>query len=126
MKLFRLLPFLAIVAAPFALAQADQPAKAEAKDCCAPVATACPVSGETLGSMGEPFVYVHKEEGKPDREIRLCCRMCLPRFKKEPAPYLAKLDAAADAGCEDPAKTAAADACCAAPGEAAGTRSSQS
>ena len=48
----------------------------------------CPVSGEELGSMGDPFVYVH--EG---REIKFCCEQCVPKFEKDPAKYLSKLDA---------------------------------
>ncbi len=56
--------------------------------------TTCVVSGEPLGSMGKPFDYVHKEEGKPDRLVKFCCRMCVGQFKKDPAKHLAKLDAA--------------------------------
>lgn len=48
----------------------------------------CPVSGEELGSMGEPILYDH--EG---REIRFCCGGCEPRFKNDPAQYLSKIDA---------------------------------
>lgn len=55
--------------------------------------TTCVVSGEALGSMGDTYVYIHKEDGKPDREVRLCCKGCLKKFTKEPAKYLAKLDA---------------------------------
>lgn len=60
------------------------------------VATAatCVVSGEKLGSMGKPIQYVHKEAGKPDRIIQLCCATCIDDFKENPAKYLAKLDAA--------------------------------
>jgi Cu+-exporting ATPase len=50
----------------------------------------CLVSGERLGSHGEPYVFMH--EGQ---EIKLCCKGCLSAFQKEPAKYLAKLDAAA-------------------------------
>lgn len=46
----------------------------------------CIVSGEKLGSMGAPVVYVH--EGQ---EVKFCCKNCLPDFKKEPAKYLVKL-----------------------------------
>jgi YHS domain-containing protein len=49
----------------------------------------CPVSGEALGSMGEPVVYSH--EG---REIRFCCQACVEPFEKEPAKYLQAVDAA--------------------------------
>jgi hypothetical protein len=56
--------------------------------------TTCLVSGEALGSMGETFVHLHKTEGQPDREVRLCCKGCLQKFAKDPAKYIAKLDAA--------------------------------
>jgi hypothetical protein len=46
----------------------------------------CVVSGEELGSMGEPVVINH--EGT---EVRFCCKSCLPKFEKDPAKYLAKL-----------------------------------
>jgi hypothetical protein len=49
----------------------------------------CPVSGEKLGTMGKPVVLQH--EG---REVRLCCPGCLDKFKKDPAPYMKKLDEA--------------------------------
>ena len=55
----------------------------------------CVVSGEKLGEMGKPVDYIHKEEGKPDRLVRLCCKMCIPKFKKDPAKYLKILDEAA-------------------------------
>ena len=47
----------------------------------------CLVSGEELGSMGDPFVIVH--EGQ---EIKFCCDSCLPKFEKDPAKYLSKLE----------------------------------
>ena len=46
----------------------------------------CIVSGEKLGSMGKPFVFVHQGQ-----EIKLCCSGCEDDFKKEPTKYLAKL-----------------------------------
>lgn len=52
--------------------------------------TTCVVSGEKLGGdMGKPYVFTH--EG---REIKLCCKSCLKDFKKDPAKYLKKFDAA--------------------------------
>ncbi|MFQ5654488.1 MAG: hypothetical protein ACE5GW_07135 [Planctomycetota bacterium] len=47
----------------------------------------CPVSGEKLGSMGDPIVFQH--EG---REIRFCCKGCVPKFKAEPGKYLERTD----------------------------------
>jgi len=52
----------------------------------------CLVSGEKLGEMGEPYVFVY--EGQ---EVKLCCKDCLKKFDKEPAKYLAKINAAATA-----------------------------
>ncbi|MBW8781196.1 MAG: hypothetical protein JF599_04815 [Verrucomicrobia bacterium] len=62
----------------------------------------CVVSGEKLepGDMGDPIDYVYKQEGKPDRLVRFCCKMCVAKFKKNPAKYLQTIDEAA-------AKTAA-------------------
>ena len=55
----------------------------------------CLVSGEELGSMGEPVVIVH--EG---REIKFCCDSCLPKFEADPGKYLSQLGGGdpADAG----------------------------
>lgn len=47
----------------------------------------CIVSGEKLGEMGKPYVFVH--EGQ---EIKLCCKSCLKKFNKEPDKYLKKLE----------------------------------
>ena len=47
----------------------------------------CLVSGEKLGEMGDPVVIQH--EGQ---EIKFCCDSCIPKFKKEPAKYLSKLE----------------------------------
>ena len=53
-----------------------------------PLAT-CVVSDEKLGGMGEAYVFKH--EGT---EVRLCCEGCLKDFRKDPAKYLAKIEAA--------------------------------
>lgn len=47
----------------------------------------CAVAGKKLGSMGKPINFVH--EG---RQVRFCCRGCIPRFKKDPAQYLMAVD----------------------------------
>ena len=56
--------------------------------------TTCLVSGEGLNDMGAPIDYVYKQEGKPDRPVKFCCKQCIGKFKKDPAKYLSKLDAA--------------------------------
>jgi len=49
----------------------------------------CVVSDEDLGSMGEPVVFTH--EGV---EVRLCCPACRKEFDRDPAKFVAKLNAA--------------------------------
>jgi YHS domain-containing protein len=51
--------------------------------------TTCVVSGETLGEHGKPVVI--EENGK---EVQFCCKGCVKDFKKDPAKYMSKLDAA--------------------------------
>ena len=46
----------------------------------------CPVSGEKLGGMGDP--YVLKYEGQ---EVKLCCENCKADFLKDPKKYLSKM-----------------------------------
>lgn len=62
----------------------------------------CVVSGDKLegGDMGGPIDYIHKEEGKPDRLVRFCCKGCIRDFQKDPAKYLKKIDDAAAAKTE--------------------------
>lgn len=75
--------------------EADTPAtkQAESAPTTAPAGgyalATCIVSGEKLGSMGDPVIYSH--EG---REVRFCCASCEAEFKNNPAQFLAKLDAA--------------------------------
>ena len=72
--------------APFASLAADEKSDAKAKPY--PLKT-CVVSGEKLGDMGKPYTFTH--EG---REIQLCCKDCLKDFKKDPAKFVKKLEAA--------------------------------
>ena len=87
------LPVLLVALSP--LAWAADPAPAAKKTAPAYPLTTCVVSGEKLGGMGDAFEYIHKEAGKPDRRVLLCCEGCVDDFKKEPAKFLAKLDEAA-------------------------------
>jgi hypothetical protein len=59
----------------------------------------CPVSGDKLegGDMGPPVDYVYRQDGQPDRLVRLCCNHCVRDFKKDPAKYLHMIDDAAAA-----------------------------
>lgn len=66
-------------------ARAAKEAEAKAKY---PLDT-CVVSGQKLGKMGDPVVIQH--EGQ---EVRFCCGGCVNAFKKDPAKYLAKIEAA--------------------------------
>lgn len=50
----------------------------------------CLISGEKLGSMGEPVKVQY--EG---RTLKFCCRMCIGSFREDPAGYLKKLNEAA-------------------------------
>ena len=56
--------------------------------------TTCVVSGHELGKKGAPIVYTYKQAGQPDRTIVFCCPKCIAAFEKNPAKYLATLDAA--------------------------------
>ncbi len=44
--------------------------------------------------MGKPVEFVCKQPGQADRTVVFCCRACIKKFEKEPAKFLAKLDAA--------------------------------
>ncbi len=49
----------------------------------------CPVSSEELGGMGEPLDFVNGT-----RLVRFCCKGCVKEFQKDPAKYMAQVDAA--------------------------------
>lgn len=73
----------ALVAAP---ASAWAAAAKETKAKPYPLET-CLVTGEKLGGMGDPYVFVHKGQ-----QIKLCCKGCLKDFEKDPAKYLKKIE----------------------------------
>ena len=50
----------------------------------------CPVSGEKLGEMSDPYVFTYQGQ-----EVKLCCKSCQKKFDKDPAKYL-KIIRAAD------------------------------
>jgi YHS domain-containing protein len=51
--------------------------------------TTCPVSGDKLGEMGKPVVFVYQGQ-----EVKLCCPDCRKDFDKDPAKYLSKIRSA--------------------------------
>jgi len=51
--------------------------------------TACPISGEELGSMGDAIEVVYA-----GRLVKFCCSMCIPKFEKDPMAVISKIDAA--------------------------------
>lgn len=59
--------------------KSDKPAKPYPLETCA-------VSGEKLGEMGDPFVFVHKGQ-----EIQLCCKNCQSDFEKDAGKIMAKI-----------------------------------
>ncbi len=80
-------PFLALAALAMASCSSED-AEVTTTDAATPYPLeVCIVSGEPLGSMGEPIVIVH--EGQ---EIKFCCDACPPRFEEDPAKYLGKLE----------------------------------
>jgi hypothetical protein len=95
MKQFAAFVLIIIAAALPARAAAGAPAEL-AKARAEYPTPSCVVTGEHL-EAGKIVEYVHQQEGKPDRLVRLCCNKCVARFKANPAKYLAKLDAAAAA-----------------------------
>jgi YHS domain-containing protein len=50
----------------------------------------CPVSGNKLGEMGDPYVFVYQGQ-----EVKMCCPNCKKDFAKDPAKYLKKIQDAA-------------------------------
>jgi YHS domain-containing protein len=48
--------------------------------------TTCPVSGNKLGEMGKPLIFVYQGQ-----EIKLCCGGCKKAFDKDPAKYIKKI-----------------------------------
>lgn len=60
----------------------------------------CVVSGEKLGSMGEPFVFEHSGQ-----QVKLCCKGCKKDFDANPKNFTAKIEDAAKKVKKYPAKT---------------------
>ena len=52
--------------------------------------TTCVISGDKIGEMGKPFVFVY--EGQ---EVKLCCKDCKKKFDADPAAAMKKIQEAA-------------------------------
>ena len=76
----------AFLASPLAAFSADQSKTSKPKPY---TLKTCIVSGDELGGMGAPYVFVHD-----GREIKLCCKGCLKDFKKDAAKYVKKIEEA--------------------------------
>ncbi len=88
MKTTFLFPTLALLTFVFgSCTEAEKPAAASAAKATGDYPlTTCVVSGEELGGMGEPVVYDYQ-----GTTVKFCCQSCVPKFEKDPAPFLAKL-----------------------------------
>jgi hypothetical protein len=47
----------------------------------------CVVSGDKLGEMGPPIVFVYSNKDV-NQEIKFCCPSCKPDFLKDPDKYM--------------------------------------
>jgi YHS domain-containing protein len=56
----------------------------------------CIVSGEELGSMGDPVTHVY--EGQ---ELKFCCAGCIGQFKEDPEKYIKQMKAAGAAAAKE-------------------------
>ncbi|MGA2852518.1 MAG: hypothetical protein ABSE90_00090 [Verrucomicrobiota bacterium] len=59
---------------------------AESKPTPYPLQT-CVVSGDKLGGMGDPIVFVYTNKGI-NQEIKFCCPMCKSKFLADPDKYM--------------------------------------
>lgn len=67
------------------LAHADDATAKDKKAKPYPLKT-CLVSGDKLGEMGEPFMFV-----KDGQEFKTCCKNCKKDIDKDPKKFLTKL-----------------------------------
>ena len=75
---------LSVLAAPLASVAADSKDQPKSDKL-----ETCPVSGDKLGEMGKPFVFVFQGQ-----EVKLCCKNCKKDFDKDPAKYMQKIRSA--------------------------------
>src|SRR5579871_4293363 len=85
---------VAVLTAPIA-SFADDAKDADAKKPKAYTLKKCPVSGDKLGEMGDPFVFIYKDKKIKDdvgREIKLCCKSCKKDFDKDSAKFIKQIE----------------------------------
>jgi YHS domain-containing protein len=78
MKHILVLVLALAMSATFAFAEDTTPATEEVSAAGKYPLTTCPVSGETLGEMGDPVVKVYD-----GREVKFCCKNCVGTFEKD-------------------------------------------
>ena len=92
MKKFSLLALTGLVAASLFIGAATQ--AGDSKDSKKPKPyplKKCLVSDEEIDEKGDMKPYTFTHQGQ---EVKLCCKSCLKDFKKEPAKFMAKIEAA--------------------------------
>ena len=93
MKTLKMLGIIALIVPFLALPLTGQAADTNSAAATAPKPdklAICPVSGEKLGEMGKPYVFVYQGQ-----EVKLCCSGCKKDFDKDPAKYIKKIQDAA-------------------------------
>lgn len=92
MKLFNVIAGLAVAAALVTTAslRADDSTNNPASKPTPYPLNTCPVSGDKLGEMAPPYVFVYQGQ-----EIKFCCPDCKKDFLKDPQKYLNQIKEAA-------------------------------
>lgn len=72
----------AIAATAIILASCAAPGGSEATGVKKYTSTACAVSGNKLGSMGDPVTKVYGNQ-----EVKFCCKPCVAKYEKNPEKY---------------------------------------
>ena len=88
--------FVAMPVAPFIVRADDTNSVASAQKPTAYPLKTCIVSGEKLGEMGDPIVFVYTNKDV-NQEIKFCCPMCKPKFLANSEKYMKTIKDAEDA-----------------------------
>jgi hypothetical protein len=84
----------ALVAIPSAIRAGSTNSVAATKPVPYPLDT-CIISGDKLGDMGPPIVFIYQDAAKGiNQEIKFCCPMCKPKFLADPDKYMKIIKAA--------------------------------